>query len=167
MHLEDCRESAHEGVVHGLQVLDSVSEWIDTQQMSQPLGYAGESFQSRLATLRCDLDFFCDQFTKVGKEVKELQQTLYEHLDLTHNRRNFILTIIAAVYIPLSFAATFFGMNINTTTSAGPQGFSNWTASWIDSSPADIQNSTKALVSTVGSSGALSYSWKTFIINGS
>lgn len=151
--------------MHGLQVLDSVSKWIDTQPMSQPLWYAGESFQNRLATLKCDLDFFHDQFIEVGKEVKELQQTLHEHLDLTHNRRNFIITIVAAVYLPLSFTATFFGMNINTMTSAGPEGFSNWTTSWIDSSPADIQNATKALVSTAGSSGVLSYSWNTIIIS--
>lgn len=164
MHLEDCRESAHKGVEHGLRVLDSVTEWIYNQQLSQQLWDAGLSFESRLATLESDLHFFRDQFPKVGKEIKELQQTLHEHLNMTHNRRNFILTIIAAVYLPLSFAAAFFGMNINNTTSAGPQGFSNWTASWIDSSPADIQNSTKALVSTVGSSGPLSYSWKTFII---
>lgn len=131
--------------------------------MTQTLWCAGESFQSRLASLQSDLDFFRDQFPKVGKEIKELQQTLHEHLIMTHNRRNFILTIIAAVYLPLSFAATLFGMNINNTTSTGPQGFSNWTASWIDSSPAEIQNSTKALVSTVGSSGPLTYSWKTFI----
>lgn len=164
MHLEDCRESAHKGGVHGLRVLDCLSKWIDTQQISQPLWCAGESFQSRLATLQSDLEFFRDQFLKVGNEIKELQQTLDKHLDMTHNRRNFILTIIAAVYLPLSFAATLFGMNINTTTSESPQGFSNWTASWIESSPADIQNSTKALVSTVGSSGPRSFSWKTFII---
>lgn len=132
--------------------------------MTQTLWCAGESFQSRFASLQSDLDFFRDQFPKVGKEIKELQQTLHEHLNMTHNRRNFILTIIAAVYLPLSFAATLFGMNINNSTSTGPQGFSNWTASWIDSSPAEIQNSTKALVSTVGSSGPLTYSWKTFII---
>lgn len=164
VHLEDCRQSAHKGVVHGLRVLDCLSKWIDTQQISQPLWCAGESFQSRLATLRSDLEFFRDQFPKVGNEIKELQQTLHEHLNMTHNRRNFILTIIAAIYLPLSFAATMFGMNINSTTSASPQGFSNWTASWIESSPADIQNSTKALVSTVGSSGPRSYSWRSFII---
>lgn len=164
MHLEDCRQSAHKGVVHGLRVLDCLSKWIDTQQISQPLWCAGESFQSRLATLRSDLEFFRDQFPKVGNEIKELQQTLHEHLNMTHNRRNFIPTIIAAIYLPLSFAATLFGMNINSTTSASPQGFSNWTASWIESSPADIQNSTRALVSTVGSSGPRSYSWGTFII---
>lgn len=161
VHLEDCCESAHEGVVHGLRVLDCLAKWIDTQQMTQTLWCAGESFQSRLASLQSDLDFFRDQFTKVGKEIKEVQQTLYEHLNMTHNRRNFILTIIAAVNLPLSFAATLFGMNINNTTSTGPQGFSNWTASWIDSSLAEIQNST---VSTVGSSGPLTYDWKIFFI---
>lgn len=48
MHLEDCRESAYKGVVHGLLVLDSISKLVDIQQMSQPLCHAGESFQSRL-----------------------------------------------------------------------------------------------------------------------
>lgn len=151
--------------MHVLHVLDSVSKWIDNRQISQPLWSAGESFQSRLATLRGDLVFFRRQFSNLRKEVEKLQQTVHEHLDMTHNRRNFILTIIAAVYLPLSFTATFFGMNMNTRTSAGPQGFSNWTAYWIDNSPADIQNSTKALVSTVGSSAALNYSWETFIIS--
>lgn len=150
--------------MHGLRVLDCLAKWIDNQQMSQPLWCAGESFQSRLATLQSDLEFFRDQFPKVGKEIKELQQTLLEHLNITHNRRNFILTLIAAVYLPLSFAATLFGMNINNTISAGPQGFSDWAATWIGSSPADIQDSTKALVSTIGSSGPRSYSWRTFII---
>lgn len=83
---------------------------------------------------------------------------------MTHDCRNFILTIITAVYLVLLFAATLFGMNINTTTSASRQGFSNWTASQIKRSHADIQNSTKALVSTISSSGSWSYSWKTFII---
>lgn len=164
MHLEDCRQSAHKGVVHGLRVLDCLSKWIDTQQISQPLWCAGESFQSRLATLRSDLEFFRDQFPTVGNEIKELQQTLHEHLNMTHNRRNFILTIIAAIYLPLSFAASLFGMNINSTTSASPQGFSNWTASWINGSSVDTQNSTKALVSAIGSSGPRSYSWRTFSI---
>lgn len=81
MHLEDCRESAYKGVGHGLRVLDSISKWVDIQQMSQPLCHAGESFQSRLATFQCDLDFFRHQFPKVGKEVKELLQTLLEHLE--------------------------------------------------------------------------------------
>ena len=124
MHLEYCRESTHKSVVHGLQVLDSASKWIGIQQMSQPLWYAGESFQNRLAILQCDLDFFFDQLTKVEKEVKELQQILQVHHNLKHDRQNFILTIIVVVYIPLSFAATLFGMKIETKTPAYSESFS-------------------------------------------
>jgi ABC-type phosphate transport system permease subunit len=139
-------------------------EWLDTQQTPQPLWDAREPFLDRFATLRRDLEHFCREFSTIKNGIKELRETLHERLDLTHNRRNFTITIVAAIYLPLSFATSFFGMNMNTTTSAGPQGFSNWTTSWIEDSPADIQNSTKALVSTIGSSGTPSYSWKTFII---
>lgn len=167
MHLEDCRSSAHEGVTHGLEVLDSVAKWADTLNSSQLLWDAGEPFADRFAVLRKDLNFFRDNFSKIEKQVKELQQNLHDHLEMAHNRRNFILAIGAAIYLPLSFATSFFGMNINTATSAGPEGFSNWTTSWITNSPVDFQNSTRALVSSIGSSGTLSYPWKTFIITAS
>ena len=54
-------------------------------------------------------------------------------------------------------------MNMNTETLSGPEGFSNWTVSWINNSPTGIQNSTKALASTIGSSGTLTNSWRTYI----
>ena len=97
-------------------------------------------------------------------DIAKLKDTLYEHQALTHDRRNFILTLLAAVFLPLSFVSTFFGMNMNTMTSSGPTGFSNWTTAWIHDSPADNQNSTRALASTIGSSGTLTYSWTTYII---
>lgn len=164
VHLEDCRSSAYEGMIHGLEVLDSVSEWTASRNFLQPLWDAGDPFVDRFAVLQQDLEFFRDHFSDIEKQVKELQQTIHDHLELTHNRRNFILTVVAAIYLPLSFVTSFFGMNMNTTTSTGPQGFSNWTTSWITNSPVDIQNSTRALVSTIGSSGTQSYQWKTFII---
>ena len=97
-------------------------------------------------------------------DIADLKHTLYEHQALTHDRRNLPLTVLAAVFLPLSFASTFFGMNMNTMTSSGPTGFSNWTTAWILESPADMQNSTRALASTIGSSGTLTYNWKTYII---
>ena len=112
--------------------------------------------------IRVDLNFFCFELSKMKDEIALLQKTVREHLGLMQNRRNFMLAIVAAVYLPLSFAATFFGMNIDTNVNPGPEAFSNWTTSWIDASPADIQNTTKALVSAVGTSGTLNYSWKVF-----
>jgi ABC-type sugar transport system permease subunit len=127
-------------------------------------GMLGKPFTDRFAVLQQDLEFFRESLSHIEKQVKELQQVLQDHVDVAHSRRNFILTILAAIYLSLSFTTSFFGMNINTTTPAGPQGFSNWTASWIMNSPVDIQNPTKALVSTIGSSAPQSYPWKTVII---
>ena len=164
VHLEDYRASAQEGIVHACQVIERLNQWIDAQKPSQPFWDAGQSFPGRISAIEQDLIFLREQLTHISKELRELQQTLREHLELTYNRRNFILTVVAAIFLPLSFATSFFGMNMNTTTPAGPQGFSNWTASWIADSPVSIQNSTKALVSTIGHSGTETYPWKTFII---
>lgn len=162
--MEDCRSTAHKGVIHGLSVLDSVSEWIGSQQTQRRLWDAGKPFEHRAAELKADLTFICDELAKMEGGISGLKHTLYEHQALTHDRRNFTLTLLAAVFLPLSFTSTFFGMNINTMTSSGPKGFSNWTTSWINNSPADIQNPTRALASTIGSSGTLTYSWTTYTI---
>jgi len=164
LHLEDCRLSAYESVAHGLQVLDCVTEWIDTQQTPQPLWDAGDSFLNRLATLQGDLRHLRNQFTSIAAEIVELQGTVRTHLHLTQDRQNFILFVLASVYLPLSLTTSFFGMNMRTTIPASRQGFSNWTASWIENLPVETRNSTKALVSTIGSSRNLTHSWKTFTI---
>lgn len=164
VHMEDCRSSAHHGIEHGLLVLNTVLEWVGTQQEPTRLWDAGRSFEDRAIELQADLAFFCERLTKMKNDIADLKHTLYEHQALTHDRRNFILTLLAAVFLPLSFASTFFGMNMNTMTSSGPTGFSNWTTAWILDSPTDVQNSTRALASTIGSSGTLTYNWKTYII---
>ena len=139
-------------------------KWKNIRNSPQALWNAEQAFADRFAILQQDLEFFRDNFCDVEKRVKELQQTLQDHLELAHTRRNFIITIVAAIYLPLSFTTSFFGMNMNATTPAGPQGFSNWTTSRIMNSPLDFPNSTKAIVSSIGSSGTQSYPWKTFII---
>ena len=143
-------------------MLETLKAWVSSQQRHTKLWDGGKSFDSRFAGLQADLKHLKKEVAALQRPIKDLQQTLHEHLDLTHNRRNTVITIVAAIYVPLSFATSLFGMNINTTTSAGPDGFSNWTQAWIDDSPADVRNSTRALASVVRSSGTLSYSWKAF-----
>lgn len=101
---------------------------------------------------------------KLQDKILKLKSIVYEHRALEHDHRNFILTLLAAIFLPISSASTFFGMNMDTKTPLGPEGFSNWTASWIINSPENIQNSTRALASTINSSGTLTYSWKTYYI---
>lgn len=162
MHLEDCRQSSSDGLVHALEVIETLRAWLNSQQQHDKLWDGGETFESRLVELRTDLDYLISEVNALQPSIKDLQKTIREHLDLTHTRRNTIITIVAAIYVPLSFATSLFGMNINTTTSPGPKGFSNYTADWIHNSPVESRNSTRALVSSIGSSGASTFSWQVF-----
>lgn len=164
VHLEDCRQSSFDGLSHALKVLETFQTWTHVQQNQRCLWDGGKSFETRFTETQTDLEHLVRELTALQLPIRELKQTLHEHLDLTHNRRNSIITIVAAVYVPLSFATGLFGMNINTTTSAGPSGFSNWTQSWIDHSPVETRDQTRALVSTIGSSSPLTHSWRVFAI---
>lgn len=145
---------------NGLQVLDSLHTWIEKRK--SPVTWKGQPILHYFAIYRRDSEWYRDQLSIVGKKLEKLQQTLQDHLQLTSTRQNYILSIVAAVYITLAFTTSFFGMNMDTSTSTGPQGFTEWATAWVSNTPAEVQNSTRALVSTINSAGIQSYSWRTF-----
>jgi len=107
------------------------------------------------------------ELVEAGKKIEGLQKMIHEQLDLEQGRRNFILSLVAAVYLPLSFVTSLFGMNIAVTTPEGLVGFSDFTNSTLAGLSADFLNSTRALVSSIETSGPLTWNWKTFgIITG-
>lgn len=163
-HLQDCLTFSQSGLLHGIEVLDNLLLWIDAQQSQQKFWDAGQPFSERIRILRLDVTFLHEQLSQISASNKSLQQTVRDHLELTHNRRNFIVTIVAAIYLPLSFATSFFGMNMNPGVSDDAGGFSDQVYEWIQGAPSDLQNATSALASTIGTSSNLNYSWSTFII---
>lgn len=162
MHLEDCRGAAYHELLHSVQVLSRIKTWTEATAVGKALWDAGMPFSTRLMVIHDDLEFFRKHIADMAVEIQYIRRTVGEHLNVEHDRRNFLLTILAAVYLPLSFATSFFGMNINSIASPSEEGFSNYTAAWIANLPMDMQNTTKALVSTIATSGTLTYDWKTF-----
>lgn len=162
--MADRVESAFHGIVHGLEVLILVSSWIgEIQSGPNPREEEGRT-DDQMARLRGDLEFCKSELSQLGVQIENLQQFIREQLILTQDRRNWILALVAALYLPLSFATSLLGMNIEPTTSPGPKGFSNYTAAWLDGLPSDLGNSTKAIVSTIGTSGSFTWTWTTFAI---
>jgi CorA-like Mg2+ transporter protein len=159
--------SSFEGVSQSLQVLTNVVTWITKQQAAQRLWDGGQPFDARIAELRNDLKFIKMELVEAGKKIEGLQKMIREQLDLEQGRRNFILSLAAAVYLPLSFVTSLFGMNMAVTTPEGLVGFSDFTNSTLAGLSADFLNSTRALVSSIETSGSLTWNWKTFgIITG-
>lgn len=164
VHLEDCRALADDGVIHALRVLDSLQTWIVRLETIQPLWDGGITFTERIEVLRDDLKYLAQQLNLTKKHILNARNTVKEHLEMKQNTRSFAITILAAIFLPLSFATSFFGMNLNTTTPSSESGFSDYTAAWIGNSTSDLQNPLKALVSAIGTSGAMTFSWRSFYV---
>ena len=126
LHFEDCRVSAQEGVHHGLQVLRSFTAWVDQLQRDSSLWNGGESLWTRFARIRMDLEFLDTELSRLKPDIRELQQMIREQLALNNERRTFILTVLAAIFLPLSFATSLCGMNMSPAISEGPADFSKW-----------------------------------------
>lgn len=165
MHLNDQCTMARNAIIHASRILHNIKTWKGTQSDASTIWDAGVTWSKRATNLNSDLGFLRKQLQTMEKEIKDLQQLLRERLELAYNRRDFLLTLVAAIYLPLSFATSFFGMNISTATPPTESGFSNYTSDWISHSPTEYQNTTKAIVSTIGTSGTMTYSWKVFYIS--
>lgn len=107
LHLEDCRKAGYDGVEHGLQVIQTISVWIQRYQL--PSSEIGD----KLKRLSKDLEYLILQLSKLGTTIREDKETLRQHFQLTQDQTLFRLTILAAIFLPLSFATSFFGMNID------------------------------------------------------
>ena len=124
----------------------------------------GQSIWSRFAAIRVDLDFFESSFSKAKADIESLQTMIRDHLSLNQERRNFVLTVLAAIFLPLSFVTSLFGMNMTSPTQEGPASFSAWVNNTIDGLPSDLGDQTRTLVSTISTSGTLTWTWTHFAI---
>lgn len=160
MHLEDCRKVSHHGVRHGLEVLDSLGKWAQQRQL------ASYSHQ-RLATLETDLRYLDEQLEKLGISIRNDKDMLRQHFQLSSDMTAFRLTLLAGIFLPLSFTTSIFGMNITSPAQEGFEGFSNFTKETLGSLPDEaIRNSSQAVVSSVTTSGPMTYDWATFAKTG-
>lgn len=161
IHLDACRMSSLQGVCHAIHVLENIKLWITKQQEQQRLWNGGQPFNDRIVELRGDLEFIRTELVKAGK-IQRLQKMIREHLDLTQVRHNQILTMVAAVYIPLSFTTSLFGMNMAAPAPIGEGAFSMSTNQTLAGLSPGVRGSTIAIVTAIESSGPLTWEWKKF-----
>lgn len=92
--------------------------------------------------------------------VKDDLSLLHGRREVIKDQRAFLLTIFAAIFLPLSLATSIFGMNIDSSTSEGPRGFSAWVNATLDKLPSEeSRHMTEVLGSLTATSGPLSHSW--------
>lgn len=154
--------SSLQGVCHAIHVLENIKPWITKQQGQQRLWNGGQPFNDRIVELRGDLEFIRTELVKAGKGIQRLQKMIREHLDLTQVRRNQVFTMVAAVYLPLSFTTSLFGMNMAAPAPIGEGAFSMSTNQTLAGLSPGVRGSTIAIVTAIESSGPLTWEWKKF-----
>ncbi|KAK7973805.1 hypothetical protein PG989_015653 [Apiospora arundinis] len=120
--------------------------------------------RQRLDLLKKDLQYLDQELEKLRGNIRKDKDMLRQHLQLSSDMTGFRLTLLAGIFLPLSFTTSIFGMNIQNTPQEGLQLLSNFTNETLTGLSVNVRNSTQALVTSVANSGPLTYDWTTFAI---
>uniref|UniRef100_A0A0B7JLN3 Uncharacterized protein n=1 Tax=Bionectria ochroleuca TaxID=29856 RepID=A0A0B7JLN3_BIOOC len=162
-HLEDCINASHCGIVHAQEVLQALSEWSQTVQRQLSIHVRDESkVLTLMAALKNDFEYFKTQLEQIKERVKEDKELLRSRSQSVQELRLFRLTILAGIFLPLSFTTSIFGMNIQSDVLEGLPGLSDWTKSSLQALSPESRTTTEILASVTITSKPLSFTWKTF-----
>lgn len=162
MHLEDSRKIASDGVKHATRVLANLTAWAEKNIKERIESRAALLHTDKAAALYEDLEFCGRELERLRSYTEADGETLRQHFQLSQEMTLFRLTILAAIFLPLSFTTSFFGMNM-TTGGEGPWTFSEVTNRTLDNiADTNMRNTAEALVSIVASSGNINYEWGIF-----
>lgn len=166
MHLEDSRKIASDGTKHAMNVLDNLAVWAEQNTQTRTETRAALLHVDKMAAIREDLEFCDREIERLGSYTETDQQTLRQHFQLSQDLTLFRLTLLAAIFLPLSFTTSLFGMNMkNADEGFGTfSEFKNDTLGNITGNITDnsLRNITEALVSIISTSGNLNYDWAVF-----
>ncbi|SLM33929.1 Mg2 transporter protein, CorA-like/Zinc transport protein ZntB [Lasallia pustulata] len=65
-----------------------------------------------------DLDYLIEALRHLADDVDKLQNSIEKQMNLAQMQRSMILTVLASIFIPLSFTTSYFGMNISTSNNS-------------------------------------------------
>ncbi|KAI1126925.1 hypothetical protein F5Y10DRAFT_293275 [Nemania abortiva] len=160
-HLEDLRQAAQAGVQHALEVLDLLARWMSDEGYHEA-SMDSKVFHDKLTTIARDLEFLNQELNELKLNIEKDEKILNDHFQLEQGSTVFRLSVLAAIFLPLSFTTSLFGMNIDQGIIEGDAGFTNYTNDTLSGTPPDVYKSTAALVSLIGVNSNVGFTWLTF-----
>lgn len=164
VHLEDCRMAAFQSIVHGSSLIADILNSLGDLQNSQPLWQSGPSFVKRLQEIKEDLVYLEGKLVDTKMRIEQLQLMIQDYLKLRQDRRAYILTFVAALYIPLAFASGFLGMNIKISPPSDFSSLDDFSNSTLALLPPTTFNQTAALLTALNNSGGRTWEIKDYWI---
>lgn len=129
-----------------------------------PLWEEGVPFLERLESVKVDLLYLKSELLGISEKIDGLQRMIYEQLRLSQDERNFILTILAVLFVPLSFLSGFFGMNIRIPKPSDFSGLSKFMNDSLTNLTLPEHNRSAALIAGIDSSGVQTWDMKSYWI---
>ncbi|KAH7054370.1 hypothetical protein B0J12DRAFT_451428 [Macrophomina phaseolina] len=112
LHLEDCRQRVLETCESNIRAVTNCLTYISTQ-LCFPLKQEHDIQVGSLRDFIADLEYLQVELTKLRAHIETAKRTTRDQLELAQVRRTSVLTVLAGLYIPLSFVSSFFGMNVS------------------------------------------------------
>ncbi|KAH0175161.1 hypothetical protein KCU67_g383, partial [Aureobasidium melanogenum] len=114
IHLDDCRRLAISDLKHGKTVVDEIRVTVKMVDFCcKKEGGSDEAMAIKtFSSFHDDFDFLIMKFETLESILATEREQINEQMSLAQGERALILTIVAAFFIPLSFIASIFGMNV-------------------------------------------------------
>ncbi|KAG9529366.1 hypothetical protein KCU93_g3504, partial [Aureobasidium melanogenum] len=114
IHLDDCRRLAISDLEHGKTVVDEARLTVKMVDFCcKKKGGPDEAMAIKtFSSFHEDFDFLIMKFETLKTTLATAREQINEQMSLAQGERALILTIAAAFFIPLSFIASIFGMNV-------------------------------------------------------
>ncbi|CZT11558.1 uncharacterized protein RAG0_15658 [Rhynchosporium agropyri] len=161
-HLEDARQIAVSSVEDALELL------VKIEALELASSTAAQSLRIKFSDLKKDIESLREELAAIKVWIDDLQVMLKAELDLRQIERTYILTFLAAIYLPFSFMTSLYGMNISDPlwSSKNSTDTTNIIARDIaplpdNSSTLSIQQ-TSAIVAAIQSSGSHVWTFRSY-----
>ncbi|KAG9963992.1 hypothetical protein KCU61_g3062, partial [Aureobasidium melanogenum] len=114
IHLDDCRRLAISDLKHGKTVVDEARLTVEKADFCcKKKGGLDEAMAIKtFSSFHDDFNFLIMKFETPEMTLATVREQINEQMSLARGERALILTIAAAFFIPLSFIASIFGMDV-------------------------------------------------------
>ncbi|KAG8527896.1 uncharacterized protein KY384_006812 [Bacidia gigantensis] len=151
LHFRDCCHLSAMGLQHATSLLREI-----TSPEVFNISEEDQNFLSWPERVQEDLIKLQKKITSIEAESETLREMIERQLQIRMGQRTTLLTVLAAIYIPLSFMSSLFGMNLkpNPFWPSKPHNSSQPDSLPTNGNIADPgQNQTRAIVSAIDNSG--------------
>lgn len=105
LHVDDCRHRAIDDIVASEAVLAQIKDATESAEFCCQIQHDKEKATKSIFDMQRDLIFLREELRSYAEPIRFAKEQIIEQMSLAQGQRNLILTVAAALFIPMSFVA--------------------------------------------------------------